>query len=63
MSAAIDLRKYSIPEAERADMRAEAFYDRLVFQYGPDRTDAIMDGRDAATRADLAKWRALGAGQ
>ena len=38
----------------------EAFVDRLIFQYGPERTCDILDGRDPGTNADLDAWRALG---
>lgn len=34
----------------------------LLFHYGPERTAAILAGRDAATNADLAAWRRLGTG-
>ncbi len=34
----------------------------LLFHYGPERTAAILAGRDEATNADLAAWRRLGTG-
>lgn len=45
---------------EREAIRRQTFYDRLVWHYGPTRANAIMAGNDAATKADLAKWHALG---
>lgn len=33
---------------------------RLTWQYGPERTAAILNGTDAKTNADLASWRKLG---
>lgn len=32
----------------------------LNWQYGPDRTAAILAGEDSATESDLAAWRSLG---
>lgn len=34
---------------------------RLLWQYGPERASAIIEGRDPATEADIAAWRNLGA--
>lgn len=33
---------------------------RLLWQYGPERASAIVDGHDPATEADIAAWRRLG---
>ncbi len=31
-------------------------FDKLVWQYGRERAEAIMDGKDEAANADLAAW-------
>jgi hypothetical protein len=38
----------------------EALEARLLWLYGPERTYRILDATDAATKADLKAWRALG---
>ena len=38
----------------------ERAHFRLVWQYGPERAKAIVEGRDPATEMDLARWRTLG---
>lgn len=63
MSAAMSSgqrRRFAEAEAERAKIRHQTFYDRLVWVHGPDRAEAIIDGKDAVTNADIAKWRSLG---
>jgi uncharacterized small protein (DUF1192 family) len=34
--------------------------ERLAWAHGPERADAIMDGRDPAANLDQALWRSLG---
>lgn len=34
---------------------------RLAWQYGPERAAAIMAGHDQRAKADLARWRQVGA--
>ena len=45
----------------RADTWRTDTERRLVWQYGPERAAAIIDGTDPATEADIAAWRNLGA--
>lgn len=49
-------------EMERQHIRQQTFYDRLAFQHGAVRAHDILEGKDEATNADLAKWRGLGSG-
>lgn len=35
-------------------------FDRLAWQYGPERAQQIRAGRDQQTNEDLAAWRRLG---
>lgn len=52
--------RLSPAEAERLGWENEAFIERLVTCHGHERALAIVEGRDAATNADLAAWRNLG---
>lgn len=44
----------------RAEERRRQFLDRLTACHGRERAIAIVEGRDPATNADIASWRALG---
>jgi hypothetical protein len=47
-------------EAERQAIIRRTYHNRLLFQKGPERALAIIEGRDEAFNADLAAWRSLG---
>ena len=51
------------PQARWADVEVDWYaitWERLASHYGPERADCIVDGRDPATRADIARWDSLG---
>ncbi|MGE5500595.1 MAG: helix-turn-helix domain-containing protein [Ignavibacteriales bacterium] len=48
------------PRRRRPPTTWRTLKTRLTWAYGPERATSIIDGKDPATNADIAKWNALG---